>query len=238
MKKTMSLREFIQWFCGELYIKRIGRKFRIIDSYNEDDSSRDYGVHIEFDDVNKIEPQFLIPEVHIDTMIDFLLNDDFPNHYGIKEEDLKKIRNEFLLENADKLCLKYGYEEAYNDLKNICGVLRKEIELVIEDGDYESRDTTLYEWAKGELEINSYNRFSENKDFKCLFSSEQEVFGDDTTNYEFYFIIEKEWLENYIKTNYAINSVDEFYQFYTSEDSDVILEEGIKERVVLEIIKS
>ncbi|WRK55557.1 hypothetical protein SD457_12710 [Coprobacillaceae bacterium CR2/5/TPMF4] len=58
-----------------------------MDSYNEK-------VWICFKKVEKISPVLLIPDIYFEGLIDFLLTDDLPNHYKIKDDVLAEIEKE------------------------------------------------------------------------------------------------------------------------------------------------
>lgn len=127
----MKLKEFLEFFCGELYLRKKDNVYQIVDRYHEDNKDYDYGVFVQNENLDELlkHPIHLIPDIHYENEIDFLLRDDFPNHYGMSEETIRHIEskiNKKGFDHCDTFCKELGENEAYNDLKSICRVLREE----------------------------------------------------------------------------------------------------------------
>lgn len=102
-----------------------------------------------------------------------------------------------------------------------------------------NEDETLFSYANELLKKMPYQNWNKHADFKCLFSSEHGVIGDESTLYEFYFFVEKDWLEAYAASNYNVRNLKKWLdEIYTSDESDKILEDGIKAGVVAQIYRA
>lgn len=132
----MNLDEFIGFFSSNLYIRKKGNKYQLVDSYHEDDEEYNYGVYYEFADIEKLVIKYVIPDIYFNGLIEFYINDEFPNHYHMNEETIDKIEeklNKRGFDNLDLICEEFKEYEACDDLMDICAVLRSEMKLKINE---------------------------------------------------------------------------------------------------------
>lgn len=132
----MNLDEFIGFFSSNLYIRKKGNKYQLVDSYHEDDEEYNYGVYYEFADIEKLDIKYVIPDIYFDGLIDFYINDEFPNHYQMTKETINKIvekLNKRGFDNLDLICEEFKEYRACDDLTDICAVLRNEMKLKINE---------------------------------------------------------------------------------------------------------
>lgn len=123
----MKLQNYISVFSSNLYVKKERDVYKIMDSYNEK-------VWISFKKVEKISPVLLIPDIYFEGLIDFLLTDDLPNHYKIKDDVLAKIEKEVNkkeFDNFDLICKESLVNEGFIDWHDVCKVLRGEEKIII-----------------------------------------------------------------------------------------------------------
>lgn len=135
-KDYMNLDEFISFFSSNLYIRKKGNKYQLVDSYHEGYEKYNYGAYYEFTDIEKLDIKYVIPDIYFDGLIDFYINDEFPNHYQMTKETINKIDeklNKRGFENLDLICEEFKEYAAYNDLKDVCEVLRNEMKLKINE---------------------------------------------------------------------------------------------------------
>lgn len=139
----MQIKDFLGYFSSNLEIIQDSRNIKIIDKYHENDSEFDYGVWDEFENktdlINRTKGDnciYMIPDIYIEGYIDFLINDDFPNHYCMSKETVESIEievNKYGFIYLDEICKKYGELKAYEDLKQICSILKGNEQLEYED---------------------------------------------------------------------------------------------------------
>lgn len=132
--KTMTVKEFISFFKSELEIKVGKHRCAIIDNQLLNTKENNYGIHYMFKKEDDIDPFELIPDIYFEGEIDFLFYDDFPNHYKVPNDKLDELIQDCCragFDHLDNVCLKYGLMDVYNDYKEICQVLRKEIKLIV-----------------------------------------------------------------------------------------------------------
>lgn len=121
--------------------------------------------------------------------------------------------------------------EAFDILVNETGFKQSEIwacEDEWEDNEMEEdEDKTLYELATDELNENPYDN-SRHKDLIEMVVSEYDDVLDEVV-----FYAEKDWLKKYVKENYDVTDLNYWLENeYTSEESELILFDGIRARVI------
>lgn len=93
-------------------------------------------------------------------------------------------------------------------------------------------EDTLYELAIDELNENPYDN-SRHKDLIKMVVSEYDDVLDEVV-----FYAEKDWLKKYVKENYDVTDLNYWLENeYTSEESELILFDGIRARVIAGVYK-
>lgn len=119
----MNIDTFLGFFSSNLYLKRIGNKYCVIDSCHENDKDYNYGVYMEFEEINSVEPSELIPDVYVDGLIQFLFIDEFPNHYNLDRKIIDNIDRDlsvYGLEMLDKICWYNGVYSVSKNYSQVC----------------------------------------------------------------------------------------------------------------------
>lgn len=153
---------------------------------------------------------------------------------------LAEITNEVLTVNGNAHVF---MDEAFDILEKEIGFVGAEIwacddEWEMNENDCDDDDfKTNFEIATEMLKENPYD-FNKHKDFVCLFCSEQETPFDESTLYEFYFFVEKDWLQQYVLESYDLKNLQEWInEAYTSDESEDVLFDGIEDGVVVGVYK-
>ncbi len=121
-----NLAEIINAFEENLYVVVHEDKAYIVDAYHECDKEFDYGVwtSIPVEDLKKGQTkEDVIPNVYLEGMIDFFINDDFPNMFKLSEDEIKEIEKHNFCEWDDAL-RKMGHEDAANCVEDYCALFK------------------------------------------------------------------------------------------------------------------
>ena len=129
-------------------------------------------------------------------------------------------------------------DEAFDILENETGFKKSEIwacEDEWEDNEFEEdEDKTLYELATEMLKINLYLRTGVHPELIEMVVSEYDDVLDEVV-----FYVEKDWLKKYVKENYDVTDLNYWLENeYTSEESELILFDGIRAGVVAGVYKA
>lgn len=120
--------EAIDSFEGNLYVVVHEDKAYIIDASREGDEEFDYGIwtSIPVEDLKKGQTkEDVIPDICLNGMIDFLIRDDFPNEFGLSEDEIKEIEKHNFCEWDDVL-RKMGHKDAANCIEDYCALFNKD----------------------------------------------------------------------------------------------------------------
>lgn len=182
----MKVQSFLGYFSGNLEIVRRGKKIYVIDNFHADDSEYDYGVWETFESKEVLIERTkgmncadLVPDIYFDGQIDFLFNDDFPNYYGMSEETIKSIESVMNVRgfvHLDEICKEYGELKAYEDLKDICSVLRGEEPLEFDDIEV---DTECINWFCTDNDCMQYCKEINNKEYQFIQAFWVDICGDN-----------------------------------------------------------
>ncbi len=113
----MNAAEYLKRFSGNIILCERNDFIYIMDSYRLRDGEYDFGVYDKIDKEDFLRGKVSalhVPYVYWDGWVDFILKDDFKNHYKLPEAEINKLDNTPPYEWYETLVAD-GYESVAND---------------------------------------------------------------------------------------------------------------------------
>jgi hypothetical protein len=120
----MKIFEIMKAYSSSLYMVKHDGYAYVIDGTRESDEGYDYGIwnKISLEELKQSSVNFsyIIPETSLNSTIDFLLQDDLPNHYKVNKDTVSKLSEE-PLDNWIGILNENNYPEVAKELEELYG---------------------------------------------------------------------------------------------------------------------